>query len=77
MLASRPLKLRWQLSAAAGKKESVSSSFFMEVKNREVEEDLPTMATIFWAEGVWMGNMEESSRRRGGSRSLKHRHRYT
>ena len=31
----------------------------MEVNNLEVEEDLSTtMATVFWAEGVWMGKWE-------------------
>ena len=27
----------------------------MEVDNLEVEEEFSTMATLFWAEGVWMG----------------------
>ena len=42
------------MAASAGKKESVSFSLFMEVNNPEFEEDLTTMATLFWAEGVWM-----------------------
>ena len=46
------LKLRRQM-AAAGKKESVSLSFFKEVNNLVVEEDLSTMATLFWKKGVW------------------------
>ena len=48
------LKLRRQMPAAAGKKESVSL-FLLEVNDLEVEEDLSTMATLFLAEGVWMG----------------------
>ena len=43
------------MAAAAGKKESVSLSLFMEVNNLEFEEDLSTMATLLWAEGVWVG----------------------
>ena len=48
------LKLRRQLAAAAGKKESVPLSLFMNVKSLEVEEDLSTMAALAWAEGVWL-----------------------
>ena len=47
-------KLRRQMAAAV-RKESVSSSLFMEVNVLELEEDLPTMATLFWAKGAWMG----------------------
>ena len=36
--------------AAAGKKESVSLSLFMEVNNLEVQEELSTMATLAWVE---------------------------
>ena len=43
------LKLRRQMTAAPGKKESLSLSLFMEVDNLEVEEDSSTMATLFWA----------------------------
>ena len=39
------LKLRRQMAAAAGTKESVSLSLFMKVNNLKVEEDLSTMAT--------------------------------
>ena len=53
------LKLRRQLAAAAGKKESVSLSLFMEVHSLEVEEELFTMATVAWAEGVWMGRWKK------------------
>ena len=50
------LKLRRQMaSAVAGKEESVSLSLFMDVNNLEVEEELSTMATLAWAEGVWLG----------------------
>ena len=40
------LKLSRHMAAAAGKKESVSLSLFMEVKSLEVEEELSTMATL-------------------------------
>ena len=48
------LKLRRQMAAAADKKESVLLSLFFEVNDLEVEEELPTMATKAWAEGVWI-----------------------
>ena len=60
--------------AAAGKGESVSLSFFMEVNNLEVEEELSTMATLACAEGIWMGRWGRGSRRPGGSRSWKYKH---
>ena len=41
------------MAAAAGKKESVSLSLFMDVTDLEVEEALSTMATLAWAEGTW------------------------
>ena len=40
-------------AAAAGKKEFVTLSLFMAVDNLEFEADLSTVATLFWAEGVW------------------------
>ena len=48
------LRLR-HMTAAAGKDESVSLSLVMEVDNLEVEEELSTMSTLAWAEGVWLG----------------------
>ena len=50
------LKLRRQMAAAAGKKKSTTSlSLFMEACGLEVEEELSTLATQYWAEGVWTG----------------------
>ena len=49
------------MEAAAGKKESVSLQLFMEVSNLEVGEELSTMATLVWAEGVCLGRCEKSS----------------
>ena len=49
------LKLRRQMAAAAGKKESVSLSLLMEVNILDVEEELSTTAPLAWAEGSWMG----------------------
>ena len=43
------------MAAAAGKKESVSLSLFLEADDLEVWGKLSTMATLFWAEGVCMG----------------------
>ena len=45
------LKLRRQMAAAAGKKSTTSLSLFMEA----VEKELSTLATQYWAEGVWTG----------------------
>ena len=57
------------MAAAASKKESVSLSLFMEVKNLEVEKELSTMATLAWAEGIWVGRwareQKESWRKQG------------
>ena len=42
------------MAAAAGETESVSLFLFL-VNSLEVEEELSTMATLAWAEGVWLG----------------------
>ena len=42
-------------AAAAGKKSTTSLSLFMEALGLEVEEELSTMATQYWAKGVWTG----------------------
>ena len=46
------LKLRRQMSAAAGKKSATSLSLLMEAFGLEVEENLSTLATQYLAEGV-------------------------
>ena len=68
------LKLRRPMAAAAaGKKESLSLSLFVEVKNLEVEEELSTVASLLGRKvSGWDG--EGGSRRLGGSRSSKCRH---
>ena len=58
MSPTERLKLRRQMAAAAGKKSTTSLSLFMEVYGLEVEAEFSTMATQFWAEGVWTGKME-------------------
>ena len=40
------------------KKSTTSLSLFMETYGLEVEEELSTMATQYWAEGVWTRKME-------------------
>ena len=40
------------MAGAAGKKSTTSLSLFMEAYGLEVEEELSTMATQYWAEGV-------------------------
>ena len=52
------LKLRRQMTAAAGKNESVSLSLHMEVHNLEFEEELSTMATLFLGGRRVDGQME-------------------
>ena len=43
------LKLQQQWQGGVG----VALSHFLEVNSLEVEEELSTMATLAWAEGVW------------------------
>ena len=54
-LSTSPTERLRQMTAAAGKKESVSLSIFMEVNDLEVAEEFSATATLyFWAKGVWM-----------------------
>ena len=55
MFPTERLKLRRQMAAAARKKCTTSLSLFMKAFGLEVEEELSTLATQFWAEGVWTG----------------------
>ena len=48
-------KLRKQVAAAAGKHSTTSLSLFMEASGLDVEEELSTLATQYWAEAVWIG----------------------
>ena len=48
-------ELRRQMAVAAGKQSTTSLSLFMKAFGLEVEEDLSTLATQYWAEGVWLG----------------------
>ena len=43
------------MAAAAGKKSTTPQSLFMEAYGLEVEEELSTLSTQYWAEGVWKG----------------------
>ena len=61
------------MTAAAGKKKSVSLSFFMEVNNLEVEEELSSMATLAWADRSWMGRWARAKKRLGGRRFSRFR----
>ena len=60
---------RRQMAAAASKKESVSLSPFLKVNGLEVDEDLSTMATLFWAEWVWM-NMWSQEHQKAWSKDI-------
>ena len=55
MAPTERLQLRREMAAGAGKKSTASLSLFMEAHGLEVEEELSTVATQFWAEGVWTG----------------------
>ena len=55
MSRTERFKLRRQMSAAAVKKSTTSLSLFMDAYGLEGEEELSTMATLYWAEGVWTG----------------------
>ena len=48
-------KLKRQMAAAVGKKSTTSLYPFMEAYGLEVEEELSTLATQYWAEGAWRG----------------------
>ena len=43
------------MAAAAEKQSTTSLSLFMEAYGLEVEEEVSTLATQHWAEGVWTG----------------------
>ena len=43
------------MAAAAGKKSTTALSLFMEENGLEVEDEISTMATQYWAEGEWTG----------------------
>ena len=52
MAPTERLKLRRQMAAAAGKKGTTPLSLFMAAFVLAAEEELSTMATQYWAEGV-------------------------
>ena len=54
MAPTERLKVTRQMVAAVGENGTTSSSFFMEAFVLEVEEELSTIATQTWAEGVWV-----------------------
>ena len=54
------------MAAAAGKKSTTSLSLFVEAYGLEEEEKLSTMATQFWAEGVWTGNWSHEQKKKLG-----------
>ena len=55
--------MKRQMAAAEGMKSTTSLSFFMEASGLEVEEELSTVATQYWAEVVWMGKMASRTKR--------------
>ena len=53
MSPTERFKLRRHMAAAAGKTSMTSFSLFLETYVLELEEELSTMATQYFAEGVW------------------------
>ena len=51
------------MPAVAGEQESDSLSLFVEVHDMEVQKELSTMATLSWAEGVWMGRWKREQQK--------------
>ena len=50
------------MAAAAGKMSTTSLSLFIEAYGIEVEEELSTLATQYWAEGIWTGKWSHKLR---------------
>ena len=55
MAPTEMLEMRRQMAAAVGKKSATTSSLFTEAFGLKAEEDFSTLATKYWAEGVWIG----------------------
>ena len=53
------------MAAAAGEKSTTSLSLFMEAYGLAAEEELATMATQKWAEGVWTGKWRREQKEAG------------
>ena len=51
--------------SSCGEKSTTSLSLFAEACGFEVEEELSTMATQYWAEGVWTGKWPVEQREAG------------
>ena len=51
-------------SCCSNQEVRLSLSLFMEAYGFEVEEELSTMATQYWAEGVWTGTWRHETKRR-------------
>ena len=64
MASTQRFKLRRQM-AAANKKEDDLMSLFMEAYGLEVEEELSTIATQTWAEGVCVGKWSAEQKKHG------------
>ena len=63
MAPTERLKLRRQMAAASGKKSTIPLSLCMEAwLGLEVEEELSTLASQYWAEGVWIGKWHHEQR---------------
>ena len=54
------------MAAAAGKNSTTSLSLFMEACGLEVEGQLSTTATQYWAEGVWTGKWHHEQKKNVG-----------
>ena len=70
MSPTERLKFRRHMAAVAGKKSTTSLPLTMEVYGLEVEEELSTMATKHWAEGVWIGKWSHEPKPSAGDADL-------
>ena len=55
MAPTERFKLRRRMATATTKMSTTSLSFFMKAYGLEAEVELSTMASQYWAEGVWTG----------------------
>ena len=54
------------MAAAAGKKNTISLSLFVEACGFEVEEEFLSKATQTWAEGPWIGKWYTEQKKKLG-----------
>ena len=67
MVLTERLKMRRQVAAAAGKKSTTLLSLFLEAgRIGSRGEELSSLATQYWAEGVWIGQWHHEQKKKRG-----------